>query len=60
MTNKDHELMSGLAELNAATATFSTDLFTGELDQEAHIVMALLLLNVADHVLKHMAEGVVT
>ncbi len=50
-------LISVLGELNAATATFSTDLFAGELDQEVYIVMALMLLNVADQVLKHMVEG---
>lgn len=58
MADKDQELISELAELNAATATFSTALFTGELDQKAHIMMALLLLNVADQVLKRLGgEG---
>lgn len=56
MTSKDG-LRSALAELNIATVTFSTGLFTGELDQEDHIQMALLLLHVADQVLKHLAEG---
>lgn len=57
MTNKDHDLMSGLAELNSATATFSTDLFMGQLDRDAHIAMTLLLLKVADQVLKHIIES---
>lgn len=57
MTEQDSVLINALGELNAATATFSTSLFTGELDQEAHITMALLLLNAADQVLNRLAEG---
>jgi hypothetical protein len=57
MTGQDGELISALAELNTATATFSTDLFVGELDREAHVVMAMMLLDVADRVLKRLVEG---
>jgi len=57
MTTQDRGLIGALAELNAATATFGTALFTGELDREAHIVMALMLLDLADRVLKHLVEG---
>ncbi|MGQ0778303.1 MAG: hypothetical protein ACT4NY_28495 [Pseudonocardiales bacterium] len=60
MANKDQELINALGELNAATATFSTDLFSGELDQEDHITMTLLLLDAADQVLKRLAEGAAT
>lgn len=57
MASKDQELISALAKLNAATSTFCTDLFTGELDQDAHIVMALMLLDVTDQILKRLTEG---
>lgn len=57
MTEQDSVLINALGELNAATATFSTDLFTGELNQEDHIMMALMLLDAADQVLKRLAEG---
>lgn len=57
MTEEDSVFISVLGKLNAATATFSTDLFAGELDQEAHITMALMLLDVADQILKRLAEG---
>jgi len=60
MTDQDRELMAALAELDAATATFSTDLFTGELNREAHIVMALMLLDVTDGVLQHLVDSDVT
>lgn len=57
MTDEDHELLEVLAELNATTATFSTDLFAGKLDQEAHIEMALMAIDMADRVLKRLIAG---
>lgn len=57
VTDDDHRLMESLAALNAETATFSTHLFTGELDWGAHIRMTLTLLGVADQVMQRMVDS---
>ena len=60
MTDDNRELLEELTEPNAATATFNTGLLQGRLDQNTHIEMALLLLDMADRVLKRIIEGEVT
>ena len=60
MTDEERELLTELSRLDAASTAFSTDLLRRSLDRETHIKLALLLLSVADRVLKRLGEGGVT
>lgn len=47
VTDRDRELLEILTRLNKMITTFSMDLIMRRVDREAHIMMALLLLNAA-------------
>lgn len=57
VTDQDCELLEALTRLTATTSAFGMDLVARNLAREAHIELALLLLDVADQVLRRMVEG---
>jgi hypothetical protein len=56
MTDQERELLEALTRLNSKITTFSMDLMMRRIDQEVHVGMALMLLDVADQTLKHLLK----
>ena len=56
MTEEDRELLTELSRLNTASTALSMDLLKRSASPEDHIKLVLLLLDVADRVLKHTIE----
>jgi hypothetical protein len=54
VTEQDRELLEALTRLNTVITTFGMDLAARKVDQEAHIGMALMLLEAAGQMLKHL------
>lgn len=57
VTDRDRKLHEALSCLYETITTFSTALCTRNSKQEAHLELVLLLLDVADQVLRRMVEG---
>jgi hypothetical protein len=57
MADQDRELLAALTRLSSAITRFSMDLVVRKTESEAHIGMALMLLDVADQALKHLLKG---
>jgi hypothetical protein len=56
MTEEDRALLTQLSRLNAASTALSMDLLKKSASREDHIKLVLLLLDVADRVLKRTIE----
>ncbi|MCA1675301.1 MAG: hypothetical protein LC799_24970 [Actinobacteria bacterium] len=56
MTEHDRALLTQLSRLNAASTALSMDLLQRSASREDHIKLVLLLLDVADRVLKRIVE----